>query len=161
MLRLKQLGFDALSVLFGLCTFLSCSGVMGAWDDPRIFGGALAHGAGIAVVLGFVWATVAVRRVREGFLRSAAVYESWGAFEALVREDRGVILDLGRGMVSQLSLVSHVLLGVVDGKREATLRELYDDLQRRREDASLSELDFRDAVDDLLRATRDASRRRL
>jgi hypothetical protein len=154
--KLKAFGYNLATVLLGLMFFMSCAATAGGWKDDEFLPGVFAKALAIAITVAFLIGTVWVRRRRARWMREEAIYESFAAFGAHVRENQN-LMAIGRHLVGQLGGIgSGVLSAIRKAQRDATVEEAYAELQRMRDAGEIAEADYRSAVDELFTAVRNA-----
>ena len=151
---MRTFAYNTISVLFGCLVFFG--GILAGtiWSDDRsTFGQQLAIScvAG-AITLAALVGLIVVRRRRADWLREVAIYESYAAFAAHAKEQKGLVHDIGRKFLLRGPL------GLLGSIRTASIEDAYHQLQSARRRSAISEPEYRSAIDELFARAADRAR---
>lgn len=149
MIALRNLAYNVVTVVCGVMLFFFGGATLGGWSHERTTD--VERVAGVVGSVAFLVATIWVRRHRDRWLRRIAMYESFGAFEARVKESQGAILDVGGILFGQIanSITLDVIRALKDAGATATVFQAYTALKAQRDQGTLGDAAYRDAVDAL------------
>jgi hypothetical protein len=149
MIALRGFAYNLATVVCGVLLLFFAAATLGGWSHERTTDVERVAGVVGSVVL--LAATVFLRRHRDRWLRRIAMYESFGAFEARVKESQGAILDVGGILFGQIanSITLDVLRALKDAGATATVLQAYTALKAQRDQGTLGDAACRDAVDAL------------
>ncbi len=147
MITLRAFAYNAATVVCGVMLFFFGGGTLAMWSDERT--GTVDKVVCVLGAVGFLVATVMLRRHRDRWLRHVAMYASFSAFEARVKESQGAILDVGGILFGQLpgSQVLDVVRLLKGAMETATLSQTYNALLEKRKSGEITDGDYRGAVD--------------
>ncbi len=143
--------FNAQMIGLGFLIFVSGVTGLGALRDGELVISLFA----LPVAAGSLVPLAAVRRRRAAWMQAEGRYEFLAVFEAELREAAGVREDLKVYFLKGLGgVVADVVPIVKELLGRESLATTYERLQSKRRDGSMSETDFRAAIDALFEASR-------
>jgi len=162
-MKLSMLWFNVQMVGLGVLVFFFGVGGLGAFTLVKAQGAYAMGVVMLAIAAGALVLFIRVRKRRAEWIRTVGRYESFGVFEAELREAAGVREDLKAYILGQLAApIQGTAGGVIATVRELLERDslgtAYEKLQAKRRDGSMSDGDFRGAIDALFEACRPRRR---
>lgn len=158
-----MLKFNLQMIGLGFLVFVFGAMGLGSFQFGQLPGHYVIGAVALLLALGSLILLVRLRKRRSEWMRTVGRYESYGVFEAELREAAGVREDLKAYILGKLAEpIQGVTGGAISTVRELLERDslgtAYAKLQAQRRDASMTESQFREAIDALFEVCRPRRR---